>query len=1016
MSRWTEEQLQAINKDGENIIVSAGAGSGKTAVLTERVMRKIEEGININQLLLLTFTHAAAEEMKDRIRKKLLKANKQDQLDYLNSSFITTFDSYALFIVKKYSYILNIPSNVSIVENSIISIKKKELLDQILEEYYSKNDTQFNNLISCFCTKDDDIIRNGIMEIYEKVVMKYGYREYLEDYIDNYFNEKYINIRIEEYLLLLKEKIDDIKNIVKLISDIENIDYVNKLYKVIDPLLKSNSYDKIKLYSTLKLPPLKKESEAYIYKEQLNIKIKELNSLCIYDKEDNIKKSLYSTKENTKIICDILLKFDSELLKVKKINNMYEFNDIAHFAIKLVSENEEIRNNIKKSFNEIMLDEYQDTNDLQETFINLISDNNVYCVGDIKQSIYRFRNANPLLFKNKYDNYKNKINGTKIDLNKNFRSRLEPLDDINLIFSNIMKDDIGGANYKLEHKMIFGNNTYINEGKTNQDYNLDIYEYEQNEFTKEEIEAFVIANDIKNKVENKYQIFDKDEQILRDATYNDFVILMDRKKDFDLYKKVFEYLNIPLTLNKEENISSGYDLDVIKNILKLIIKIKKNEFDNNFKHSFISIERSFLIEETDQNIFNIIKENKYKETPLFKELYSIDINNLNIKELIEIIIDKFDIYNRLIKIGNVEESLIRIEYILNLASSLQNIYSISEFVDYLDKVEQNKLDIKYSVNMKNDQSVKIMTIFKSKGLEFNICYFPGLYNEFNKQEFKEKFFYSSLYGIIIPYKDKEIKETFYKILFKENYNKEEISEKIRLLYVALTRAKEKIILLKPKKDNIKSDIMDSKSFLDMINLVEDLDTRTKNIDIDKLNITKNYNLTKLVDYEKMIDKSNIIINENTKEYRKEELESKKYSKNIELIDKDIKAKLDFGIKIHSILENIDLKNPDISNIKDEYIKNKLTNFISLPLFKNVKNIYQEYEFYYENETINHGIIDLLLEYDNEYIIIDYKLKNIENEAYKNQLNGYKKYIQDMTGKTVKVYLYSFIDSNLVNIS
>ena len=491
---------------------------------------------------------------------------------------------------------------------------------------------------------------------------------------------------------------------------------------------------------------------------------------------------------------------------------------------------------------------------------------------------------------------------------------------------------------------------------------------------------------------------------------------MDRKKDFDLYKKVFEYLNIPLTLNKEENISSGYDLDVIKNILKLIIKIKKNEFDNNFKHSFISIERSFLIEETDQNIFNIIKENKYKETILFKELYSIDINNLNIKELIEIIIDKFDIYNRLIKIGNVEESLIRIEYILNLASSLQNIYSISEFVDYLDKVEQNKLDIKYSVNMKNDQSVKIMTIFKSKGLEFNICYFPGLYNEFNKQEFKEKFFYSSLYGIIIPYKDKEIKETFYKILFKENYNKEEISEKIRLLYVALTRAKEKIILLKPKKDNIKSDIMDSKSFLDMINLVEDLDTRTKNIDIDKLNITKNYNLTKLVDYEKMIDKSNIIINENTKEYRKEELESKKYSKNIELIDKDIKDKLDFGIKIHSILENIDLKNPDISNIKDEYIKNKLTNFISLPLFKNVKNIYQEYEFYYENETINHGIIDLLLEYDNEYIIIDYKLKNIENEAYKNQLNGYKKYIQDMTGKTVKVYLYSFIDSNLVSIS
>ena len=341
---------------------------------------------------------------------------------------------------------------------------------------------------------------------------------------------------------------------------------------------------------------------------------------------------------------------------------------------------------------------------------------------------------------------------------------------------------------------------------------------------------------------------------------------------------------------------------------------------------------------------------------------------------------------------------------------------IYDFINYLKDLTTKGYDIKINRNSGEKSSVKIMTIHKSKGLEYHICYYSGLYSKFNISDLNDKFIFDNKYGIISPYFDEGISNTIYKYLLKEDYIKEEISEKIRLLYVALTRAKEKIILLKPKKDNIKSDIMDSKSFLDMINLVEDLDTRTKNIDIDKLNITKNYNLTKLVDYEKMIDKSNIIINENTKEYRKEELESKKYSKNIELIDKDIKDKLDFGIKIHSILENIDLKNPDISNIKDEYIKNKLTNFISLPLFKNVKNIYQEYEFYYENETINHGIIDLLLEYDNEYIIIDYKLKNIENEAYKNQLNGYKKYIQDMTGKTVKVYLYSFIDSNLVSIS
>ncbi|HAB66033.1 MAG TPA: hypothetical protein DCE23_01565, partial [Firmicutes bacterium] len=215
-------------------------------------------------------------------------------------------------------------------------------------------------------------------------------------------------------------------------------------------------------------------------------------------------------------------------------------------------------------------DEYQDTNDIQETFISLIENNNVYMVGDVKQSIYRFRNANPYIFKNKYDAYSNNQNGIKIDLVQNFRSRSEVLDNINTVFKLIMDDEIGGAAYEQSHQMIYGNKSYISEGKTDYNYNFEILEYnlpDDKTYSKAEIEIFTIAKDIKNKVSSKYQIFDKDEKVLRDISYKDFVILLDRSADFDLYKKIFEYEGIPLTVFKELNLNNSNDIYILKNII-----------------------------------------------------------------------------------------------------------------------------------------------------------------------------------------------------------------------------------------------------------------------------------------------------------------------------------------------------------------------------------------------------------------------------------------------------------------
>ena len=232
--------------------------------------------------------------------------------------------------------------------------------------------------------------------------------------------------------------------------------------------------------------------------------------------------------------------FDKKLNKYKETNNMYEFTDIAILAINLVENNPEVKKELMSRFNEILLDEYQDTSDLQEKFISCISNNNVYMVGDIKQSIYRFRNANPYIFKNKYDAYSLSNGGIKIDLMKNFRSRREVLENINEIFNHIMDDKIGGAEYQNGHQMIFGNTTYEENGKTDNNYNFEFYNYtydKNGKFKREEIEIFLIAKDIKEKVNSNYQVYDKDKGILRNITYNDFVILMDRSKNFSLYKK-----------------------------------------------------------------------------------------------------------------------------------------------------------------------------------------------------------------------------------------------------------------------------------------------------------------------------------------------------------------------------------------------------------------------------------------------------------------------------------------------
>ena len=1036
MARWTEEQLQAIEKEGSNIIVSAGAGSGKTAVLTERVIRKLKKGIDIDSLLILTFTKAAAGEMKERIRASIEKNPElNSQLDKIDSAYITTFDSFALSTVKKYSYLLNLPTNISVAEASIMTLIKEKFMDEVFEEMYLENDNDFKTFISDFCLKDDKELREHVLKLNDKLDLRYDKDDYLNSYIEEYYNDNKLDKDIKEYVELLQNKIIVIKNLVTDLEQLVDSEYINKVNLSLNPLFLSEKYNDIKNNLSIEFPRLPNGSTDEIKKkkEQIVKEMKNLGDFTTYENENSIKNDIMSTISYAKSIVKIIQKFDEKINAYKRANDMYEFNDIAKLAIRIVDTYPEVQADMKNKFSEILLDEYQDTSDLQEKFINCIANNNVYMVGDIKQSIYRFRNANPYIFKNKYDNYSLNNGGIKIDLMKNFRSRREVLYNINEIFDHVMDDNIGGAEYQNGHQMIFGNTTYEENGCTKDDHNFEFYTYshdKDSKYKKEEIEIFLVAKDIKEKIESKYEVYDKDKGITRPIEYKDFVILLDRSKNFTLYKKIFEYMGIPLMIYQDESLRNGYDLDIIKNILKLISKVKNNVFDTEFEYAFMSIARSYLVRLDDNTIFNCLNNKTFRELEFMKKIDSIaeTINESDNAEIMMSILEQFNFYEKVITVENIEESLVRFEYLVNLASNLSLLgYDINDMILYFENITEHELDIKYSLNTAATDAVKIMTIHKSKGLEYHICYFPGLYETFNTLEIKDRFSYDKDYGLILPVCQNGIKSTIYKKMYKEKYLLEEISEKIRLFYVALTRAKEKMIFIGDINDILCT--VDSKkivdnytrthytSFLDIINSIKYfIESYIKNINIDELNLTKEYNFAKELNYNEIIKSTDEKIIVNQISINEKEIDKTHYSKETKnIITKENKKNMEFGTYIHSLFEMVDFLNPNLENINiPEFYKQKLTAFLSQEIFqKEIKNIYKEYEFIYlDNNEEKHGIIDLILEYNDGYAIIDYKTKEIADIEYQKQLEGYKKYLENLTNSIVEIYIYSILDEKI----
>ena len=1028
MPKWTNEQQLAIKHEGENIIVSAGAGSGKTAVLSERVLRKLKSGVGIKQLLILTFTKAAAAEMRERIRANIKKnPDLASQLLELDGAYITTFDSYSLSLVKKYHYLLNVSKNIQIGEASVFTIRENEFLDEILLRRYENPTSDFTKLIYDFCTKDDDSLKKSILKINHALDLRYDKVEYLTSYIDTFYQPDTIESYCHLYVSKLFSLQEEMQNIIESLCPLLEEKVSEKVYSFYRKFLDSKTYDEMvgSLDERAPQTPRNSEDDVKAYFAKLSELRKRAKDYLVYPSYQEMKDAIWATEGYAKEIVSILLELDQKMMELKHEEDTYDFTDISKMAIQLLLDHPDIKEEVKQSFQEIMIDEYQDTSDLQETFISLIANHNVYMVGDIKQSIYRFRNANPYIFKEKYENYQKGIDGFKIDLNKNFRSRKEVLDNVNLMFDLLMDSVVGGADYKASHRMVFGNTSYEEQGKSDTSHQMEVYRYDydkSSEYSKEEIEAFWIAQDIKKKIESGYLVYNFKEENAkpRPCKYQDFVIMLDRSTNFGLYKKIFTYFGIPLAVKKDESIKSTTDLLLFSNILTFIFKIYHHEYDTMYYHTYASIARSFLFSLSDQEIFQTITGKRITESSIYQlaEPIAKELDGLSTTELLDRILTAFSYYEKLLCVGDIDSALARIDNLKRIAKGFESIgMTPSMFQEYLVELTENdQLDLKYKVSEDASNAVQIMTIHASKGLEFPICYFASLDVKFNMRDMNDRFLYDNKTGIITPYFKEGIGDTILKSLYKERYTMEEVSEKIRLFYVAVTRAKEKMIFVLPSREWDKGTDYDSKvswsSLADMLDSIRDvLSPYTLSIDLKEIPLTHAYHTLTKKEYPTSFS-----------HYVEEEISipvkpigQERFSKTTShILSKQELRAMKFGEHMHEVFESIDILHPNLEKLS-KFEKEKVTLFLKHDIVRNAPQaVYQEYEFMTELDgKMQHGIIDLLLQYENRYVIIDYKLKEVTDEAYRKQLDGYKKYIYQKTGKPVEAYLYSILDDRMV---
>lgn len=850
MPKWTPQQNNAINARGRNILVSAAAGSGKTAVLVERVIKKItdsENPVDIDKLLIVTFTNNAASEMKFRITKSLkeilrnepFNQNAQRQLNLMPNAKICTIDSFCINLVRENFFELGINQDFTNLDENEASLLEDEIISNLTDELFENNDEEFIKLVEQFNTPGNEKpFINAVKKVRRFIYAQpfpYSWAYKMSELYNS--NTAFENSKWFEYIkneadylisiakkcvnnnLALLNQIDDSKLNEKFenlfLNDKSLIDIVSDLLNTSwDDLVKLGVPSFARLVSTAKLDEelaseIKANRNTYT-----NIIKKEIPAFFICSKEDYVK-SLNTLYPIIKKLIEFVKIVDARLMVEKNERNSYSFSDTEHFAINLLFTpdgdkiiKKELADRLSAEFEEILVDEYQDTNEAQDLlFAYLSNGHNLFTVGDVKQSIYRFRLAMPNIFNSRrklYTDYNPNDNekSSKIILDKNFRSSKGICEYVNFIFSKVMSERVGELDYNAQNRLNFGANYKKNDIPSAQIHILDGAKGEETDTR----EAMQIAKLIRKKIDSKEQIKDGDEY--RDIRYSDFAILFrSMKNHVDSYIEVFTDMSIPVQCDNSSNLFENNEIKLILSLLKTIDNPTK---DISLLSTMMSPVYAFSADELAQirienkrkNFYFSVVNSKNEKVLNFLE----DIKNLkklsvtmSVSNFIRYLVEDKGIVAFINAMGNGEQ---RYQNILALISFAQKFDSgvnigLTSFIRYIDKIidTDKGIDSKSIVSGKDD-AVTIMTVHHSKGLEFPICILAGAARSYNTGELTENLLINTVYGFGLKVHNEErmynIQSIPYSVIKSKSAN-ELMSENLRVLYVAMTRAKEQFI-------------------------------------------------------------------------------------------------------------------------------------------------------------------------------------------------------------------------------
>lgn len=877
-TKWTPDQQKAIDKEGSDILVAAAAGSGKTAVLVERIIQKIirnENPINVDELLVVTFTKASAQEMKERIGvalEKQLELNSSSdhlrkQSSLLNKASISTIHSFCTEVIRSNYYLVELDPNFRTAEEVEIKLLMDEVIEDLLEaEYSDESNVHFFDFIDRFTSdRDDSDLPKLILKLYRHAISNPNPSDFLNSFVKQYdvFDKEIDDI---PFIRELKKYIQDdlntcingYKQALELINSpdgpekyadlftqeyfaLESLSLVMDLsWEDIQKALQNISFNRLPTIKKTEGDQRKKDI-VKSFRDDAKTRIEELKNKYFSRSIEVHLKQIQELKPLCEKLISLVEQFIQLFKQAKLENGILDFNDLEHYALEILMEKNETNELIPSSvakvyqekFTEVLVDEYQDTNYVQESILKLITrgtggSGNLFMVGDVKQSIYRFRLAEPQLFISKYNTFEKEQNGNtglRIDLSKNFRSRAEVLDATNFIFKQIMGRELGGIEYDEDAMLKLGASYPDYADCTSE---LVLLTKEDDELTQDEnetiveeklerIEARYVANRMKELVESNYLVTDKSGQ-MRPVKYSDMAILGRSLSNADLYIEECKALGIPLYAEKSGDLFETIEVAVFLNLLKII--------DNTIQDiPLASVLRSPIVGLTERDLTMIRLNGKGSfydaclayinnfdnmNHPLTNKLNDFFQQLTKWKQLVKreslsIFIWKvlkestyFDFVGGLPGGKQRQANLITI---FDRAKALEetNYRSLFQFLRFLDRMQDRGEELgEVRIVSEQENVVQMMTIHKSKGLEFPVVFVVNTSKQFNMQDLSAKFILQKELGIGMNYVHpvyRTTNSTLLKETIKRKEREELISEELRILYVALTRAKEKLILV-----------------------------------------------------------------------------------------------------------------------------------------------------------------------------------------------------------------------------